>query len=165
MKKLLKTDREISELIPEAEFREAAKYNQMERMKELLREGVDVNCQHPEFGWTALHYASGYGRFDITQELLKSGARPDIKDYRHCTALHETAFWQMNDWFRCCAILINNMTMEAIQAKDKGNNQAGNYMRSPGDIQRFQQLVSARQSKPHLGLQNLQNSHMCFHDA
>ena len=59
---LLRTDRDINELLRESELYEFCKRGNLEAATALLEQGVSANCFHPEFSWTPLHYASGYVR-------------------------------------------------------------------------------------------------------
>ncbi|KAK4314604.1 hypothetical protein Pmani_014115 [Petrolisthes manimaculis] len=63
----------------EREFILAAMVGNIDRMKEFLEKGVDVNCRHP-YGWTALHTAAINRRSQVVKFLLDSGADPNIQD-------------------------------------------------------------------------------------
>jgi hypothetical protein len=49
-------------------------------MLALLSSGADVNRGHPQFGWTALHYASGYGKLEAAKLLIDNGAVATSRD-------------------------------------------------------------------------------------
>ena len=51
----------------------------VERVRELLKKGVDPNAKN-EYGWTPLHEAAFEGRVDIVASLLEHGADPTVKN-------------------------------------------------------------------------------------
>jgi RNA polymerase sigma factor (sigma-70 family) len=58
---------------------------QVETARLLIDHGADVNARRggigwPRAGWTALHYAAGYGFRDLIEPLLERGAAIDAKD-------------------------------------------------------------------------------------
>lgn len=67
-------------------------YNDLEKLKLLISAGVDVNVADKD-GWTALHYATYYGRTECVELLLEV---PDIDvnkaDKHGSTSLHEVAY-------------------------------------------------------------------------
>lgn len=65
--------------VNEREFLLAAMVGNIERMKEYLKKGVDVNCHHP-YGWTPLHAAAINGRSQAVKFLLSNGADPNLPD-------------------------------------------------------------------------------------
>jgi len=58
----------------------AVTYNNVDMLKYLLQEGVDVNKTQRRSGFTALMAAACYGRVEITELLLAHGADEQIKD-------------------------------------------------------------------------------------
>ena len=46
---------------------------------ELILEGADLHVQNAE-GWTALTHACAHGHYEIAQQLLDSGADPDVQE-------------------------------------------------------------------------------------
>ncbi|XP_063867476.1 mitochondrial disaggregase-like [Scylla paramamosain] len=63
----------------EREFLLAAMVGNIERMKEFIKKGVDVNCQHP-YGWRAIHAAAINSRSQAVNFLLSQGADPNLPD-------------------------------------------------------------------------------------
>ncbi|KAG0166354.1 hypothetical protein DFQ28_007382 [Apophysomyces sp. BC1034] len=57
----------------------AAGDGQLDRVKELVTSGVDVNSRD-EFGYTAMHAAVSYSHADMINLLLSLGANVDIED-------------------------------------------------------------------------------------
>jgi ankyrin repeat protein len=57
----------------------------------LLKDGDDAEHQRSG-GWSALHWAASYHRFDAVSYLLKIGARPDLTDRHSLTPLHCACF-------------------------------------------------------------------------
>ncbi|KAG2236854.1 hypothetical protein INT48_002667 [Thamnidium elegans] len=65
----------------------AAGDGQLDRVKELVETGVDVNS-HDQFGYTAMHAAVSYGQIDIVKYLLEKGANVNIEDFEKDTPLY-----------------------------------------------------------------------------
>ena len=61
----------------EENFLQASKYGNIEKVKELLALGIDINIKDVE-GWTALIWASYMGNTEIVRELIKAGANLNI---------------------------------------------------------------------------------------
>ncbi|XP_057584834.1 2-5A-dependent ribonuclease isoform X2 [Hippopotamus amphibius kiboko] len=57
----------------------AVKDEDIERVKQLLKEGADVNFQEEEWGWSPLHNAAESGNGDIVDLLLNHGAKPCLR--------------------------------------------------------------------------------------
>ena len=64
----------------------AAREGNTERVREMWRNGADLNAPHPD-GGTSLIKAAARGYLDITKVLLSAGARIDQKDAEGWTAL------------------------------------------------------------------------------
>src|SRR5574343_365244 len=62
-------------------------YETVERVKELIDDGADINYQDPETKNTALIIASKWSYFEVVEYLLKSGADHNIQNYHGSTAL------------------------------------------------------------------------------
>ena len=60
----------------------AVTYNNVDMLKYLLQEGVDVNKTQRRSGFTALMAAACYGRVEITELLLAHGADEQIRDVK-----------------------------------------------------------------------------------
>ncbi|CAK9832043.1 Ankyrin repeat domain-containing protein 39 [Anthophora retusa] len=69
----------------------AAQYNDLDRVKMLLKKGVSVNVEDSA-GYTALHYAARNGHYDICKMLLENNAAVNAHTRcGHATALHRAA--------------------------------------------------------------------------
>ena len=75
-----------------ATIHSAARRGNLNRVKELLNQGVPVNTQTPGAGWTPLHYAADSGRLNVVQELLRRGAHLNPRTRSGMTPLHVAAF-------------------------------------------------------------------------
>ncbi len=61
-----------------------------ERVKELLKQGVNANLRNlDDHGHTALMYAAKTGNFDIVKLLIKNGADPELKNDYGETAISQ----------------------------------------------------------------------------
>lgn len=66
---------------------DAARKGELERVKELIEAGVDVNSA-TQYQATALSYASGRGHKDVVEYLLEKGADPSTEDtFYHATPM------------------------------------------------------------------------------
>ncbi len=68
-------------------FDMAVTYDNKEMINYLIEQGKDVNKTTRKSGFTALMAAACYGRVEIAQILLESGANKDAKDMKGFTAL------------------------------------------------------------------------------
>jgi len=60
----------------------AVTYNNIEMLKYLLEQGADINQTQRRSGFTALMAAACYGRAEIAQILLDSGANEQTRDMK-----------------------------------------------------------------------------------
>lgn len=78
-------------LAPDAPLADAARADDVERVRALLRDDEDVNAAHGD-GMTALHWAAEHGNAELAEILLVAGAHPEsltrLGDY---TPLHIAA--------------------------------------------------------------------------
>ncbi|CAO3657049.1 unnamed protein product [Mucor hiemalis] len=65
----------------------AAGDGQLDRVRELVESGIDVNG-HDQFGYTAMHAAVSYGQFEVVKYLLDHGANVDVQDFEKDTPLY-----------------------------------------------------------------------------
>ena len=65
--------------------------NDLNLVKRLIDDGIDINTQDHSFGVTTLMYAAYKGYFDIVQHLIEQGADIDVKNNNNDTALVITA--------------------------------------------------------------------------
>ena len=63
------------------ELNEACKTGNLERVKELIAGGADVNIQNND-GYTALIFASAYDYISVVQELILHGAKYESNPLR-----------------------------------------------------------------------------------
>jgi len=71
-------------------LRQAVEDGNIERVKQLIEEGADVNVKYRR-GTTVLHLASGVGRMDMVELLVSKGAKINAPDKNGWTPLHEAA--------------------------------------------------------------------------
>ncbi|ORE18705.1 Pkinase-domain-containing protein [Rhizopus microsporus] len=64
----------------------AAGDGQLDRVKELIEGGMDVNS-HDQFGYTAMHAAVSYNQIEIVKYLLDKGADVNVEDFDKDTPL------------------------------------------------------------------------------
>ncbi|EIE87775.1 hypothetical protein RO3G_12486 [Rhizopus delemar RA 99-880] len=64
----------------------AAGDGQLDRVKELIEGGMDVNS-HDQFGYTAMHAAVSYNQPDIVKYLIEKGADVNVEDFEKDTPL------------------------------------------------------------------------------
>ncbi|KAH7432955.1 hypothetical protein KP509_07G047700 [Ceratopteris richardii] len=69
---------------------EAARYGDIDDVKELVEQGVHVNIQDMQ-GRTALHMAAANGHMDVVSYLLDRGADTNIENNEKNTPLHWAA--------------------------------------------------------------------------
>lgn len=65
----------------------------IEKVKQLIASGADVNVVEPSSGSTPLITAALFDRIDIAKVLLAAGASINAKNYDGSTALHTAAFF------------------------------------------------------------------------
>ncbi|XP_053980844.1 ankyrin repeat domain-containing protein 39-like isoform X1 [Hylaeus volcanicus] len=69
----------------------AAQYNDLDRVKTLLKKGISANVEDSA-GYTALHYASRNGHYEMCKILLENDAKVNARTHcGHATALHRAA--------------------------------------------------------------------------
>ncbi len=81
------------------ELRRAVDSGDLDRVRELIADGADVNAQDHSSGWSALHIAVRLDRADIVEVLLEAGAAPDIMNRDGITPL------TIAEWERKTAIV------------------------------------------------------------
>lgn len=59
-------------------LREACSLGNLKAVKQFVRAGVDVNSSNRMNGWTALHWASHRGQYNVVEYLLQNGADPSL---------------------------------------------------------------------------------------
>ena len=74
------------------ELRKASGEGNLERVRQLIQEGQDVN-RGDSIGWTPLMRAALHGRDQVVQELIRAGADVNGKGKDKRTALHLASSW------------------------------------------------------------------------
>lgn len=75
-------------LEPGTPIHEAVRANDINKVRQLLEEGVDVNIQTEFSGQTPLHWSVVGGNNEITRLLLEKGANLEAKNFSGMTPLH-----------------------------------------------------------------------------
>jgi len=73
------------------DFHDAASVGDLERVRELLEEGIDPNARDAH-GETPLHKAASEGHVHVARLLLEHGANPNARDEVGWTPLHWAAY-------------------------------------------------------------------------
>jgi len=55
------------------ELFEAVKKGDVEKVRELLEKGADVNAKNDDYGFAPLHYAAYHGHVDAARLLIENG--------------------------------------------------------------------------------------------
>jgi len=96
------------------ELLKASKFGYIEKVKELLKEGANVNTKDWWNGYTPLHYAADKGHAEIVKLLIEHGANVNVIDWWFgWTPLHKAA---CNGHIEVVKLLIDNGA--DINAKD-----------------------------------------------
>jgi len=72
------------------EFHLAACLGELDRVKNSLEEGIDVNTKD-ELGWTPLYWAASTAQEEIAEFLISKGANIDVRTNDNRTPLHQAA--------------------------------------------------------------------------
>lgn len=83
----------------------------LERVRELIAGGVDVNSIKPSI----LHIASIYGHQEIVLELLKHHANPNNHDVDNCSPLHDAVFNNNTEIVKTLITYGANINMQTIR--------------------------------------------------
>jgi hypothetical protein len=78
----------MNQLLLETEIFEAARTNDVKKVRELLDAGVDVNLTDIDRGATALHLACSTGAKQVVELLVTRGADLNVRDAAERTPLH-----------------------------------------------------------------------------
>jgi ankyrin repeat protein len=70
----------------------AANDGDVEKIEQLLHDGIDINGRCEFRSWTALHAAAERGQVAAAKVLLEHGAKPDLKDPDGRTPLHVAGY-------------------------------------------------------------------------
>ncbi|QGY45711.1 ankyrin repeat domain-containing protein [Maribellus comscasis] len=99
---------------PKIDIQSAIISNNLEAVKQYIKEGGDVNIKDPVSGSTPLITATTFGKTDIAKALIDANAELDIKNNEGSTALHAAAFF--------CRVEIVQMLVDAGAEKTIRNN-------------------------------------------
>jgi len=86
----LTIDKTFAQTAPQQSLHQATVSGNIERVKELLSKGVDINLKNRQ-GWTPLHAAVWNQKQDIAKLLIEKGADVNVKDKSSRTALQFAA--------------------------------------------------------------------------
>eukprot|EP00462_Mataza_sp_D1_P020207 CAMPEP_0175138470 /NCGR_PEP_ID=MMETSP0087-20121206/10369_1 /TAXON_ID=136419 /ORGANISM="Unknown Unknown, Strain D1" /LENGTH=194 /DNA_ID=CAMNT_0016421381 /DNA_START=18 /DNA_END=602 /DNA_ORIENTATION=+ len=73
----------------------------VEKVKELLAKGADLNGKHPDSGQTPVMAATLGGRLEILKYLMSQGADPSIGEMMGYTPMHGVGFqgrWEVGEY-------------------------------------------------------------------
>ncbi|KAL1459437.1 hypothetical protein WDU94_011419, partial [Cyamophila willieti] len=79
---------------PNTSFLRAARAGHLEKLRELLESGVDINTSNAN-GLNALHLAAKDGHTTVVKALLKGGCKVDASTKKGNTALHIAALGKL----------------------------------------------------------------------
>ena len=82
------------------EFWTAVVDGNLEGVKKRIENGQDLNERHPQFGATPLSLATLYGRAEVANLLIESGAEVNARNRDMNTALHAAAFLGHSEIFK-----------------------------------------------------------------
>ena len=77
----------------EISIHEAAKFGNIEVVKQRLASGVDVNAVEDEWSMTPLFFAANKGHDQVAEFLISAGADVNAKDRFDRTPLYRAAYW------------------------------------------------------------------------
>lgn len=80
-----------SDILLKKQFLSAAEGGDIELIKSLIGQGVDINAKDNKNEWTALHIASSFGHLNVVEYLVEQGALIDLVDYQEFTSLLHAA--------------------------------------------------------------------------
>lgn len=122
---------------PEAPVADAARANDLEEVRTLLRGGADVNAAHGD-GMTGLHWAAEHGHAALAEILLVAGARPEavtrLGDY---TPLHIASRKGASGVVR---VLLEKGADPAVRT-DPAGVQPLHYAAAAGDVASVEALI------------------------
>ncbi|XP_075714703.1 ankyrin repeat domain-containing protein 39 [Rhinoderma darwinii] len=85
----------VRETVQEMDFQRgiwaAAMDGDLRRVQRFIEKGTDADLAD-NFGYTALHYGSRHGHFQVCSFLLKTGAKSNAQTHGGSTALHRAAY-------------------------------------------------------------------------
>jgi Ankyrin repeat len=100
---------------------DAAFARNMDEIRDLLKEGADVNAAEPLIGSTALHIAAKWGHWQMVKLLLENGADPNKSDKQNMTP---DMYAEARADGTACMILQNAMKAPAARSPQPARDQA-----------------------------------------
>jgi len=123
-----------------AQFLAAIKQQELDKMRELIKDGVNLN-ELDEFGLTPLHFAVISGFSDGAKLLLESGAQVNSLSSRHTTPLHHAA---TGGHMKCLEALLEHNADVTI--RDESTTPFG-YAVKKGHIEVARALIAAAEKQ------------------
>ncbi|XP_065667407.1 ankyrin repeat domain-containing protein 40 [Hydra vulgaris] len=148
---------------PEEKLREAASTGDKDLLNKLITNGAQINSQNKMNGWTALHWASKRGHFELVCILLHHRAEPSIKNFNGETAA-DVAFNEKIKQFiisKTTNICFQNFTEDKyVQTEASHNNElmsviTTNVISSPELVLKIKEVKQTDFIEIELDLSNL----------
>ncbi len=119
---IIKIDKNLSATVFE-EFHEAAKTNQVKKLKKLFSQNKGWLERRDQYDRTPLHSAIHFSAFEAAEFLLKKGADPVAKDENGNTSLHYilTRVLENKLYIPYCKVMAKPLLEEGADSHIKNN--------------------------------------------